>query len=377
MTLSFAICGTLSGLAGQAPTWTVSDDPIVSIGDSDARGHDLFQVRGAARLVDGSVAVLSAGTHDIRIFDTNGVQLRTVGRLGQGPGEFVYPEGVRFIPDGGAIVVDRDNERVTTFDTNWDVAEERNVPYSAFRWPLAPPGAPLAGGQVPIVSLSVSIHEAVRRDEGVYEDSIVIDVIDDEKVGYTLHLSGRAFLAKVGGLGLRRPIPFDAAPLYTSGEDRVVIGSSHRRDFEAFGSDGAAIGAYHMHGEASRASRADWTHYQRRLRAEFQDPLVVMAGVSQNYGPQVERFLAEVPRGDTIPFFDYLHVDRESRLWVREYSVPNRVAWWQVASVADGVIGRVALPWGAEVLDAGLEHVVTLEHDEFDVELVRVYHLKR
>ncbi|MEZ4417166.1 MAG: hypothetical protein R3E10_15540 [Gemmatimonadota bacterium] len=79
----------------------------------------------------------------------------------------------------------------------------------------------------------------------------------------------------------------------------------------------------------------------------------------------------------TVPFFDDLHVDRESSLWAREYSAPNPVAWWQIASVTDGVIARVALPWGAEVLDAGLDHVVTLERDELGVELVRVYRLER
>ena len=45
-------------------------------------------VRGVGRLSDGSVAVLDRLSAEIRIFDANGRHVRSMGRRGEGPGEF-------------------------------------------------------------------------------------------------------------------------------------------------------------------------------------------------------------------------------------------------------------------------------------------------
>lgn len=372
LTVSVFALATPAQMPGQTPTWRPGA-PLASAGTPLGRGPDLYEIRGAARLVDGTLAVLSAGTHSIELFDAEGRHLRSVGRQGAGPGEFLYPEAVRFDPAGGAVVADRDAQRVTVFDPDWKIAREISVPYSASRWPMPSHGAPLTGGQIAVASLSVTLRDAVQREEGTYEDSILLEVIGDGEVLFSLRLAGRAFLAKVGGMSLRKPIPFGPEPLWTSGEDRIVVGDSHDDVFEAFDSVGVPIGEYRMHGTKSRPSREHWAHYQQELRAEYDRPLMLGRGFSQDRGPQVERFLSAAPRGDVLPSFDYLYVDREARLWAREYSLPGEVSWWQVGSVAGGVLGRVPLPWGAEVLDAGFRHVVTLERDDFGVEVVRVY----
>ena len=63
-------------------------DPSAAVGDSS---HLVWQVYGLARLDDGRVAVLSTGNRHLAIFTSSGQLVRTIGRRGQGPGEFTPP----------------------------------------------------------------------------------------------------------------------------------------------------------------------------------------------------------------------------------------------------------------------------------------------
>ena len=67
--------------------WSVSDRPLVSIGDN---GADTLILRAysAVRLSNGTIVVASYRDSKLQWFDARGRHLRTVGRRGQGPHEF-------------------------------------------------------------------------------------------------------------------------------------------------------------------------------------------------------------------------------------------------------------------------------------------------
>ena len=52
----------------------------------------------------GRIYVTDGQAASVRVFDTTGVLIRSLGRLGDGPGEFDVPQGVEFGPDGNARV---------------------------------------------------------------------------------------------------------------------------------------------------------------------------------------------------------------------------------------------------------------------------------
>ncbi len=74
-------------------------------GDSDEEG-EFFGVIGDLTLdAEGSVYLLDRQLSEIKVFDAEGMYLRTIGREGEGPGEFRRPSSVLVLPDGNVGVV--------------------------------------------------------------------------------------------------------------------------------------------------------------------------------------------------------------------------------------------------------------------------------
>lgn len=89
--------------------WNVSVTPALVIGESDApEGHELFGVIGAISLSDGRIAVVDAGSSEIRYFSSEGAYLGAVGGVGDGPSEF---RSIRSV-----VATDGDSIRILTGD---------------------------------------------------------------------------------------------------------------------------------------------------------------------------------------------------------------------------------------------------------------------
>ncbi|MGA2533534.1 MAG: 6-bladed beta-propeller [Candidatus Aminicenantales bacterium] len=59
--------------------------------------------------------VVDAGERNLKVFDKNGQYVKTIGRPGQGPGEFQFPRGICIIPGTAEIVV-VDLQSISTFN---------------------------------------------------------------------------------------------------------------------------------------------------------------------------------------------------------------------------------------------------------------------
>lgn len=85
---------------------------------------------------DGRIYVLDRQSRELRIFDAGGAHLRTAGRHGAGPGEFMDPRGIRWHPDGTLWVMDRGSQRYTVLsaDGEFVTTHPRRVPAIGSRW---------------------------------------------------------------------------------------------------------------------------------------------------------------------------------------------------------------------------------------------------
>lgn len=66
--------------------------------------YDIGKAEGVCVLHDGRVAVADTHYHRVVLFDRNGVEQLRFGRLGEGPGEFIYPVKVIQSPSGTLFV---------------------------------------------------------------------------------------------------------------------------------------------------------------------------------------------------------------------------------------------------------------------------------
>jgi hypothetical protein len=116
--------------------WRLKEE--IRIGSADSGGPDMFgQVVGVKVDALGRLWVADAQAGEIRVFDSSGRHVRTVGRKGGGPGEFAQLAGMDWAPDGTLWVVDGGNARYTMLDTAGHVlaTHPRTAGVSVAPWP--------------------------------------------------------------------------------------------------------------------------------------------------------------------------------------------------------------------------------------------------
>jgi hypothetical protein len=99
--------------------------------ESERETVDLGAVRGVALDDDGNLYVLDAQAPAVYVFAPAGGYLRTIGRSGQGPGEFRDPNGLLVTPDHLLWVADPAGFRYTRFRFDGSVVDTYHRHFSA------------------------------------------------------------------------------------------------------------------------------------------------------------------------------------------------------------------------------------------------------
>jgi sugar lactone lactonase YvrE len=94
------------GLWGKTPQ--VALELVRKLGDVDTEDENLAFHYPSDVAVDGqgNIYVLDTGNTRVQKFGPDGKYLATIGRKGQGPGEFIMPEGINIDKDGNLVVSD-------------------------------------------------------------------------------------------------------------------------------------------------------------------------------------------------------------------------------------------------------------------------------
>src|SRR5690606_3047072 len=89
VTLLTLACNERPELRGDTEAWTIRDDPLLLFGWADAdEPYLLHNGHVVAMFSDGRSAVANGGSQEIRIYGRDGAHVMTIGRAGDGPGEF-------------------------------------------------------------------------------------------------------------------------------------------------------------------------------------------------------------------------------------------------------------------------------------------------
>ena len=103
----------------EATAWTLSSDPILTIGEFDGpEEYLLYRARGARRLSNGNILIANGGTNELRFYDPNGIHLQSVGREGDGPGEFRRMREPWPLGSDSIAIWDSRSARLSVFDVD-------------------------------------------------------------------------------------------------------------------------------------------------------------------------------------------------------------------------------------------------------------------
>lgn len=92
----------------------VALEPVRKIGDVDTADENLAFYMPADIALDavGNMYIVDSGNHRIQKFAPDGTYLATLGRQGEGPGEFTYPQTVDITETGDVFVPDPQGNRI-------------------------------------------------------------------------------------------------------------------------------------------------------------------------------------------------------------------------------------------------------------------------
>lgn len=369
-----AIVESREGAWDEGDAWRLDTVPSVRIGGEEQgdAAYDLLQVGDAIRLSDGSIALINNGTSDIRIYDAAGRHRRTVGRAGDGPGEFRAMESLDRSAGDTIHTYDYLLRRLTTITPDGGLIGSRGL-RAALEGAFLQPLVRLADGRW----ASIAQVFSAEGESGVRRDSLTVLLISAgfDSIADTIgRFPATEMYISRGGEGPDRFVTFSLVPFglstrVTAAGRRIYVGNPERYLIQVFRPDGTLERSIRRPIEREPVAEREVARLREHELAEA-DP---------RFKAQVESKWANAPVAELKPAFARMTADSEGALWVEAPRVlesdPGQ------ADVFDGegrLLGRVPLPGSFRITEIGTDYVLGVARDEdTGLEQVRLYRLDR
>jgi hypothetical protein len=362
-----AIVENVERLWTDTEVWRVGDDPAVVIGvqSGDPR-YQFAQIAGAAWLQDGRIVVADAGDKEVRYFEADGTHLLTVGREGEGPGEFVNLSLAGTVGDT-VIAWDSRQNRLTVVGPRGEI--ERVVPLSRSDGGSI---APRVLGVLSDGNLIASFPTALSRipaDGEVLRDSLRLWHFDYRSGQRRLIVNMPSFEAVYWRGEPYQSLLITLAPKWTIHADQIYIAPATAPEIDVFGLDGTLRLRARRAVSLEPTSTADKELIQRIARQQAQPDAEDVTGA-----------MAHLPIPEHLPPYDRLIVDEEGNIWARRFRSPSDPDWrrpypWTVFRPDGVLLGEVEIPSQLDVREVRSGAILGVWSDELGVDYVRVYPL--
>ena len=357
---------------GTGSGWRVAEEPSVVIGvEQGPPEYQFFGAQGALILPDGRIAVANSGTGELRFFDPRGRFVGSVGRQGQGPGEFSERSTLDMWLSADSLIAVTDNgsRRINLFDLSG-----RHL--STVRFASAPGGLvprPRAGfddgtwlgwvnsgaldGQAGEVIRSVMVYFRFLRDGGLEGEVF-------------RHEGQPRFVNQVGSRVHYPFIPLSPAPLVATDGTRVLFLPGPTREIRV------------LEGVGGPTARYRWGEGRLRLAGEvygrYKEESLKEMGPGETFRRYARFYDQDLPIPEHLPCCQSLVVDALGYIWVERYRLP----WegdprWDVLDASGRWLGSVGTPTGLNVIQVGADFVLGSAADSLGVERIVVYTLSK
>jgi hypothetical protein len=361
--------------------WRIADTPALSIGVAEGDpDHELYQVRGAVRLSDGTIVVANGGTHQLRFYDADGALRGTAGRQGGGPGEFQLLAAVERLPADTVLAVDARNRRLSIFDPSG--RHIRDVPLGGsnpFLF-LSIVGALGEGAFLATAPTMRMGPDLLNRPVGPAVDSMQLFRVDStgattDTIGVFpgMHVNVRPVEIAGRSMPIAIPVGFSPATQVAAGPDAVYIGLSETYEIGVYSPGGALRRIIRKSHEPRAVTERDKKTFHDRVLTRASQSA---AGRVPQIMEQMIAAMADAEFPQTMPAYGRLLVDPDRNLWVAEYRPSDdEPQHWTVFDPEGHLLDMVTLPRDLNVTDIGSDYVLGRVTDDAEVEHVVLYEL--
>lgn len=375
--LASALAGH-DGAAAQSAT-TATDSAGVRITNTDAadRGADrvcslaeapdvritspvsgkwlLHQIEDLDRMDDGRLVVLNRSSHELLLFGRDGEFLQSIGRLGEGPGEFRDPIELDFVGGDSIVVWDWELGRLSLFGT--DGSHGRSV---MLQPPIFNPTGRFGvlGGRW----IVLGNHDFRTRDTRLTPQ--FLHVLRYDWSGSLLDTVstlpyGERGMVEPGSRMMGNPL-FEPRGVFSTHGDLLYTSNGESPEVRVY--RGARLEAI-----------VRWKPGDLSVRKE--DVETYRAGYLERFGasPRTRKRLDAFPAKDVFPAVVEIQIDAGGRLWTRSFARPGSTTteWLGFAETGE-FICSLSVPRHFRVFRFDASAVVGVHRDEMDVESVEV-----
>ncbi|MFQ5549740.1 MAG: 6-bladed beta-propeller [Gemmatimonadales bacterium] len=348
-------------------SWIVSDVPVLRL-DATDQGIELYRVTGALRLAHNRYAVANSGSQQVLLFEADGSFLRSVGRRGDGPGEFQEIALLRRYRGDSLAIFDFRSSRITVLGPQGAIGRVVSLRPASPDVPLVSLVDVFADGRFVVQGVDFGFTDGpgvVRRPYTIYTYN------PDGTVAATLGVFPGFQFFRGSSPRSFGAVPFGRNTLFRAHGNRLFVGTNDTYEYQVWESDGNLRSIVRLSRQNRTVDDATISEYLVSRRRE------IAAGPPATRADRLET-LHELPFPDTYPAYAGMLIDRDGYVWLEQYRAPAETNNSHLVISSDGrLVGSLQLPAHFRPFDIGADYLLGKQTDEMELEHVVVYGLAR
>lgn len=338
--------------------WKVDAEPSLDLAERTGDpNHSFFMVADMATLDDGSIAV--ALPSEIRLFASDGRYLRTIGRRGEGPGEFTHLSDLEVAPGDTLLAFDYSQLRVSIYTPSRELGRIVTLRLALAEQDFhAIPG----GGFVVVSERPRWTESSARVGLARGEQAIVVLDSEGQVVDTIASVPGTETVLSAGEGGWQESLPlFGRSTHLALQRDRLLVATGDSPGYRILDLQGTL--KQRVARTASDLNLGDdLVGAERALRLEI------------NPSRAMRREIERLPVPDTRPTVADIQVDETGSVWLAEHRGEFRNLFsheprtWNVFDSKGAWLGEVSMPGRFTVFEIGLDHILGVWRDQLNVE---------
>jgi hypothetical protein len=349
--------------------WTVDSVPVLDIGTLEGPPEtQLYRVLDAHLLPDGGVAVLNAGTAEVRFYSASGLHRSTFGGEGEGPGEFSRPGALHPWPGDSLAVWDARARRLTLIAPDGSLGRILSLPRGEAQT-LAAFSHRLPGGELAVTRFDF-MGDVLST--GYRRIPVHVELIDESGVQIAdlgSHPGDETFMSVASESVSIVRFAFARGWVVAPHGSETIVAPNDRLELRYYDAVGTLVRIARVEEPPRLTAEADrQAELERRL-----------ANAPEQARPGIRAMMREHPGPDTLPAFTDVTDDALGDTWIRTFRSPADTGAdrWIVLRPDGGARGVVTLPAGVEVFEIGKDWILGRWTEDLEVEHVRMWRLVR